>query len=275
MSLATVTTLRRTLHEWAHRAGNQKFLRDDQEAQLRRVLKDPNRRAQAHVAGWMLGTWHLGSGMLRVLEGDVAGFDEARQGQSLRRASLLARARHKSGPRRGTRGTKVWLPFSLLHGAWTSLLGLALHDPGAEPLYDFMRGLPDIAFSEKDSVAFFTRDLLRLRDGRRINMSTRLGPFEEVMQHFHSDERLFGRAMADLLDWHLQEARGTGKKFDDPGCRLYPVEAIAMSNVRDWLELPKVRIDHPLMHSNLGQMTPQTPWPSHELAAALERQARA
>lgn len=150
MSLTTVTTLRRSLHEWAHRAGNQKFLRDDQETLLRRVIKDPTRRTQAHVAAWMLGTWHLGNGMLRVLDSDAEGFDEARQGQALRRASLLARARHQNartqtGPRRGA---KARLPFSLLHGAWTSLLGLALHDPGAEPLYEFMQQLPDIAFTE-------------------------------------------------------------------------------------------------------------------------------
>ena len=91
MSLATITSLRRGLQEWAQRPGNVKFLRDDQTAQLRRVLADPTRRAQAHVAGWMLGTWHLGHGMHRVLEGDSGGFDEARQGQALRRSSLLAR----------------------------------------------------------------------------------------------------------------------------------------------------------------------------------------
>ena len=272
MSLATVTTLRRSLHEWAHRAGNQKFLRDDQEAQLRRVIKEPRRRTQAHVAAWMLGTWHLGNGMLRVLDRDHEGFDEARRGQSLRRASLLARARHQTGPRRGS---KVRLPFSLLHGAWTSLLGLSLHDPGAEPLYEFMLQLPDIAFSENDSVAFFVRELLALRAGRRPNISSRLGPFEEVMLRWNGDQRLLSRAMEDLLYWHMQEARGAGKSYDDPACRLYPVEVIAMQNVREWLELPPVRVDHPLMHGTLSQMTPQTAWPHHELANILERQTRA
>lgn len=272
MSLATVTTLRRSLHEWAHRAGNQKFLRDDQEAQLRRVLKDPSRRTQAHVAAWMLGTWHLGNGMLRVLDRDPEGFDEARQGQSLRRTSLLARASHQAGPRRGS---KVRLPFSLLHGAWTSLLGLALHDPGAEPLYEFMMQLPDIAFSETDSVAFFVRELLALRAGRRPKMSSRLGPFEDVILHWTSNERLLSRAMADLLDWHMKEAHGAGKNYDDPACLIYPVEVIAIHHVRIWLELPMPRVDHPLMHGSLAQMTPRTAWPHHELAVILERQARA
>lgn len=272
MSLAKMTTLRRSLHEWANNGGNQKFLRDEQEAQLRRVLGDRERRTQANVAAWMLGTWHLGSGMLRVLDGDHEGFDDARQGQSLRRASLLSRASHRRGPRRGS---KVLLPFSLLHGAWTALLGLSLHDPGAEPLYEFLLGLPDIAFTEKDSVAFFTRELLALRAGRRLNRSMRLGPFEEVMLQWNGDQRLFGRALEELLDWHLQEARGAGKNYDDPACRMYPVEVLAIQSVREWLELETPRVDHPLMHGNLAIMRPRTPFVGHELAVRLARQARA
>tara|TARA_R110002096_G_scaffold19232_14_gene64436 strand:+ start:742 stop:1563 length:822 start_codon:yes stop_codon:yes gene_type:complete len=271
MSLATLTSLHRGLHEWATRAGNQKFLCDEQEAQLRRVLRDPTRRTQANVAAWMLGSWHLGNGMLRVLNGESEGFDEARQGQTLRRTALLARNSQYTGPRRGN---KSRLPFSLLHGAWTSLLGLALHDPGAEPLYEFMMSLPDIAFSEKDSVAFFTRELLALRAGRRPNMSSRLGPFEEVMLHWKGDQRLLGRAMVDLLDWHLSEARSAGKSYDDPACRVFPVEIIAIQHVRQWVDLPMPRVDHPLMHTNLATMKPSLSWPQHELAAALERQLR-
>lgn len=270
MSLATITSLRRSLQEWAQRPGNVKFLRDDQEAQLRRGLSEPSRRAQAHVAGWMLGTWHLGHGMHRVLDGDSAGFDEVRQGQTLRRASLLARAAAPVA-QRGRRGEKVRLPFSLLHGAWTTLLGLALHDPGAEPLYEWLLGLPDIAFSEKDSLPFFTRELLALRAGRRVNRSSRLGDYEEILQHWGGDERLLGRALADALDRHLQQARGSGADFDDPACRLYPLEVLALQNVREWLELPTPKVDHPLMHGNLGKLRARSPWPQHDLARRLER----
>lgn len=272
MSLATITSLRRNLQEWAQRPGNVKFLRDDQEAQLRRGLSDPARRVQAQVAGWMLGTWHMGHGMYRLLDGDATAFDEVRQGQTLRRSSLLARAAAPVA-QRGRRGEKVRLPFSLLHGAWTTLLGLSLHDPGAEPLYEWLLGLPDIAFSEKDSLPFFTRELLALRAGRRVNRSSRLGDYEEVMQHWNGDERLLGRAITDILDRHLAQARGSGADFDDPPCRLYPLEAQAILNVRAWLELPTPKIDHPLMHGNLGKMRPSTPWPQHDLARRLERLA--
>lgn len=274
MSLATVTTLRRTLFEWAQRDGNRKFLCDDQEAQLRRVLDDPSRRTQAHVAAWMLGTWHCGNGMLRVLEGDPEGFDQAREGQGLRRAALLARAAAPNAIGGARRGTKARLPFSLLHGAWTALLGLSLHDPGAGPLYDFLLGLPDIVFTEHDELPFFVRELLSLRAGKRPNMTSRLGPYEEVLLHWHADDRVLGRTLEDLLDLHLKQARGTGAVFDDPACRLYPLEVHAVLRVREWLELSTPRVDHPLMHQNLGRMQPRTPWPQSELVARVERLVR-
>ena len=91
--------------------------------------------------------------------------------------------------------------------------------------------------------------------------------------HWRGDERLLGRAIADLLDVHLQQARGSGADFDDPACRLYPLEALALQNVREWLELPSPKVDHPLMHSNLGKMRARTPWPQHELAQRLARLA--
>lgn len=270
MSLATITSLRRNLQEWALRPSNAKFLKQDQETQLRRGLTDPTRRAQAQVAGWMLGTWHLGHGMHRLLDGDSGGIDEVRQGQGLRRASLLARlAAPDSG--RGRRGERVRLPFSLQHGAWTALLGLSLRDPGAEPLYAWLLELPDIAFSEKDSLPFFTRELLALRAGRRVNRSSRLGPYEEVLRHWQGDERLLARALVDVLDWHLQQARGSGADFDDPACRLCPLEALAVQEVRSWLELATPKVDHPLMHGALGRLSARTAWPQHELTRRLER----
>lgn len=224
MSLATITSLYRSLQEWAERDGNQRFLRDGQSVQLRESLGDPSRRTQANVAAWLLGTWHLGNGMLRVLQGEAAGFDEARSGQALRRASLLSRARHQISTRRGPRQQ---LPFSLLHGAWTALLGLSLHDPGAEPLYELLRQLPDSGFAADDHLPLFVRELLVLRAGQRPSQSARLGPFQDVVLHWQGDQHLLARDLQALLDWHLSEARGSGSALADPACRVYPLLVIA------------------------------------------------
>lgn len=270
MSLAAITTLRRQLHEWVARSANQKFLRDDQEAQLRESLADPRRRPQVHVAAWMLGTWHLGSGLHRVLEGDAEGFDEARVGQGLRRCSLLLRERHQGPGQRRTATAR--LPFSRLHGAWTALLGLALHDPGADALYELLRDEPESTFDDGEHLPLFTRELLALHAGQRPTLTPRLGPYQETLMHWHGEARVFAAHLAQLLDLHLEGTRGAGASFDDPPCRLYPVEVLAVRAVREWLGLTMPKVEHPMMFTNLGTMVPARAWPQHELVQRLERE---
>jgi hypothetical protein len=62
--------------------------------------------------------------------------------------------------------------------------------------------------------------------------------------------------------------------FDDPPCRLYPVEVLAVRSVRDLLGLPMPKVDHALMFTNLVTMPPTGPWPADELVARLERELR-
>lgn len=272
MSLAVITTLRRQLGEWTARAANEQFLRRDQEAQLRAALAGPVPRPQAHVAAWMLGTWHLTHGLMRVLDGDAEGFDAARVGQALRRGSLLLRMQQQPpAHRRG--GAR--LPFSRLHGTWTALLGLALHDPGAEPLLELLRGEPEGAFGDDEPLPLFTRALLQLHAGRRPAVTSRLGPWQAVLLQWDGDPRLLAQSLAQLLDRHLAATQSAADEFGDPPCKLYPVEVLAVQAVRTWLGLPMPKVDHPLMFTNLGTMRPTTPWPQHELVRRLEQQLRA
>ncbi len=270
MSLAAITSLRRNLTEWAERDGNRKFLREEQEAVLHASLDAPGRETQVQVAAWMLGTWHLGNGFVRVLGGDGRGFDEARQGQALRRCSLLLRARQQPTNRRGAGP----LPFSQLQGTLTVLLGLALDDPGAEPLYERMRNQPDGAFGEDTHLAAFTRELLALRAGERPVVTHRVGPYHDALLHWTGDERLFAQRLATTLDLHLESVRGRGATFDDPPCQLYPLEVLAVRSIRQWLDLPMPKVEHPLMFTNLVTMTPDPPWPAHDFVVRLERELR-
>jgi hypothetical protein len=267
MSLTAITSLRRSLTEWAERDANRRFLQRDQETQLAAAQRDPQRRTQVQVAAWMLGTWHLGHGLWQVLEGDAAGFDEARQGQTLRRCSLLLRLRQQPAGGRG-------VPFSLLQGALTALLALALHDPDAGPLFEGLRSLPERAFGADDQLALFARELLALHAGERPVVTTRLGPYQDVLAHWHSEPRVFAQRVADLLELHLQQARAGKAPFDDPSVRLYPFTALAIRHVRDWLGLPMPRIEHALMFTNLGTMQPTTPWPTLAAAERLEQELR-
>ncbi len=270
MSLAAITTLRRQLQEWAVRPANEKFLQKEQEAALRAAADDPARATQRHVAAWMLGTWHCGRGLWRVLEGEAEGFDEARIGQALRRSSLLLRERHQGPAHRRTGGKR--LPFSRLHGTWTALLGIALHDPGAEPLYDLLRDESESTFGEDEALPLFVRELLTIRAGQRPTVTPRLGPYQDVLVYWEAGGRSLAQALVELLNVHLDGTRGAGAPFDDPPCRLYPLEILAVRTVRDWLGLATPKVDHPLMHTNLGQMLPTRAWPQHELVAKLERE---
>ncbi|MBX3463518.1 MAG: hypothetical protein KF830_10120 [Planctomycetes bacterium] len=267
MSLAAITTLQRQLGEWADRDANQRFLQRDQEAQLEAALGDRRRRTQVHVAAWMLGTWHLGRGFHRVLAGEAAGFDEARCGQGLRRGSLRLRLAHQAPDRGGQ-------PFALPQAALTALLGLALGDPGVEPLLDHLRALPEAAFGADDGLPRFTRELLRLRAGERATVTGRLGPYEALLAHWSGDGRMFAQRIADLLDLQLAAAASSRAPFDDPGARLYPVVAAAIRQVREDLGLPTPKVDHPLLHTNLGTMRPIGPWPPHPLLRRLELELR-
>ena len=89
--------------------------------------------------------------------------------------------------------------------------------------------------------------------------------------HWRGDDHVLALRLAAVLDWHLTESRRTGGAFDDPGCRLYPVEIVAIRNVRRWLDLTSPKVDHALMATNLGTMAPRTPWPGDELVRRLSR----
>lgn len=268
MSLAVITTLSRNLSEWAGKAANERFLRVDQEQQLAASLGDPQRRPQVHVAAWMLGTWHLGHGFVQVMGGNGRGFDEARLGQTLRRCSLLLRERHQQPLRRSSAGK---LPFSLLQGTLTALLGLALHDPRAEDLYDLLLRQPDSAFGENDHLALFVRELLKMRAGERPVITPRLGPYQEVLGFWHDDQRLFALRQAAVLDLHLEQVQGAAATFNDPPCQIYPLEVLAVRAVREWLSLPNPKVEHPLMFTNLATMQPDPQWPTSDTVVRLER----
>lgn len=257
-----ITTLARGLHEWVERPANERFLVHEQEAILAGIA--PGRATpQAPVAAWLLGTFRLARGFARVLRGDGRGFDEARLGQALRRCSLLLRLRD------GTAGRD--LPFSLPQASLCALLGLALDDPAAEPLHDALRGLPDRRFGPGDELCLFTRELLRLAAGQRCTITAGLGAYAEILTHWDAGGHHFAQRLADALELHLQQVGGKVATFEDPPCRLYPVEVFAVRGVRLFCELPMPKVEHALMFTNLATMPVQGPWPADSLTAKLER----
>jgi len=262
-----ITSLARALLAWTERPANARLLCHEQERVLAAAAADPLQRAQVPVAAWLLGTWHLGTGLARVLQGDAQGFDTARIGQALRRCSLLRRRRHSDPRRLGA----AELPFSLTHAALTVLFALAFDDPRAEPLYELLAAVPDRRFDDQDHLALFARELLALRAGQRSTLPKGLGPYQDVMLHWRADPHVFAQKTAAALEHHLHEADRRGSPFEDPPVRLYPVEVLALASVRRFCGLPMPKIEHALMFTNMVTMQPRGPWPHDDLVARLEQ----
>lgn len=258
-----ITTLARGLQEWVDRPANERFLVHEQEAILE-ALQPGRPAAQAPVAAWLLGTFRLARGFTRVMRGDGRGFDEARIGQSLRRCSLLLRLGQQVPGRA--------MPYSLPQAALCALLALALGDGGAEPLFDELRGLPDRRFGPGEELCLFTRELLRLHAGQRCTITAGLGPYAEALMQWDAGGHHFAQRLAELLDLHVLQTGGKQATFEDPPCRLYPVEVFAVRAVRSWLELPTPKVEHAMMFTNLATMPVQGPWPADPLVAKLERE---
>ena len=280
MAAANPTSLERRLLDWADRPHTARFYRDGQLQQIEAALRDPRRTTQLSIGAWMLGTWYLGSGQARVLRSDLAGWDDVRIGQALQRTGLLLRAQRTA--RRTRHGDVPDLP--VLQGANCIATGLALDDPGGEPLCEIFRGLPDGAFNsasdggaDRDAWPLFVRELLELRAGRRPAVTPRLGPYGEILTGWLDDPALLARRLARLLDHHLERTRGSPgspAEFEEPGVLMFPVSVLAVRSVRATLGLPMPKVEHPLMFTNLLHSAPRGPWPADPLVARLERELR-
>jgi hypothetical protein len=164
-----------------------------------------------------------------------------------------------------------------LHGTWTALLGLALHDPGADPLYDLLRDEPEATFPEDEHLPLFTRELLlMLHAGERPNADAAARALPGSADALARRRRACSRSTSPPCSTCTSSARNPpGPPFDDPGCKLYPVEVLAVRSVREWLSLPMPKVDHPLMFTATScTMAPNGPWPKHDLLQRLERELR-
>ena len=106
-----------------------------------------------------------------------------------------------------------------------------------------------------------------------FRLNATLAPLESLRRNI---QVLGGLAHANAnggADGAGDHARGNGV-FDDPPCRLYPLEVLAVRNVRDLLGLKTPKVDHALMFTNLVTMQPVGPWRKDELVERLERELR-
>lgn len=205
-----------------------------------------------------------------MLGGDSAGWNEARLGLAFQRTALRLRC-----PRPKPRARNADAPdLPVLQAANCACLALSLDDPHAEELLAAFAGLPDSSFGAGDAYPLFVRELLRLRDGGRVNVSPRLEVYGDVLQLWSGDPSVLARRLAALLDHHLDRTQGSPGKpaeFDEPGVMLYPAEVLAVRAIRHDLGLPWPKVEHALMFTNLATMVPGGPWPKDALLHRIEQ----
>ena len=269
MTLQDVTNLQRRLRDWAQQPSTERNFKRGPEQMIEGALQDPRRVTQLSISGYLLGTWHLGAGQARVLQGDGLGWDAVRLGLCLQRTALLLRCAPGAKARNDDAADRPGL-----QSANSCCLVLALADPtpDGEELMAAFAELPDDRFGEGDAYPLFVRELLRLRDQRRPTVSPRLGPYAETLQLWDSDEGTLSRRLQALCDLHLEQTRGqpgAPASFDEPGLMLYPAEILAVRSVRRALGKAWPKVEHPLLFTNLVQMQPDGPWPEDPLLDRL------
>ena len=270
MPPANVTTIERRLHDWASRSANERHYEKSQVQLIEAALADRRRTTQLATGAYLLGTWHLASGQSAVLRGDMDAWSDIRIGASLQRTSMLLRSRTR---RRQTRhGEQPDLPT--LQAANCVAMSLALDDPGAEPLYETFRTLPNSAFHETSAYPLFVKAVLMLRANQRPTLNRALGSYGEIIRHWNGEAELLARRLAELLDIHLgqtQSRPGHPADFGERGVQLFPLEVLMVKQVRATMEEPMPKVEHPLMFTNLATTHPRGPWPSLGLLEQLER----
>ena len=279
------TTLARQLQDWSQRPSNERHYCTGQLQQIDAALKDPRRGTQLAIGAYLLGVWYLATGQDRVLRGKTDAWDEVRLGASLQRVGLLLRAfsnrASQGGHQPRSRGREDFADLPLLQGANCVAICLSLDEPGAEPLYECFRSLPDTRFGAADCWPLFVREIVSIRAGRRPTLTGRLGPYADIIRHWHGDLDLMARKMPELLDLHLDRTQGKPgepAEFEEPSVRLFPLEPRMLQAVRQTLNLPTPKFDHSLCFTNLGITSPRGPWPTDvvltQLQAKLPRRAR-
>ena len=258
-----VTSLQRRLREWTLQPSTERNFHRGPVRMVEDALADPRRSTQLSIAGYLLGTWHLGCGELTVLEGDQSGWERIRLGAAFQRTSLWLRCQKRTNTRRGEAAD---LP--VLQTANCAALVLALDDPDGEELLEAYAELPQDRFGENDAWPLFLHELLGLRQHRRSVITPRLGLDGDVLQAWTGDSDMLARRLQSLCDLHLEctrSAPGQPAEFDEPGIMLIPAAVLAVRAVRRSLDLRTPKIEHPMMFTNLVQSTAVGAWPQDPL----------
>lgn len=93
-------------------------------------------------------------------------------------------------------------------------------------------------------------------------------------------ESAFDDLMTEMADYHLSQAasasnEGSWNEFEDMSYWLFPVELLAVLRLREWLNIPSVKLTHPLFGvTPLGSLHFPPRQPAHDVLDLAEKKFR-
>jgi hypothetical protein len=239
--------------------------------QVESGLRDRTKAALVYMSMACIATWHAANGELRILDGDVAGWDQLRLGVGYQRAALLGQYRHFETLT--VPGKRLHItPFMLSHGV---VMGLATADPGGAALQEMHAARMPAGFFDSSFLTYprFVRHLLAIRAGAKPAPDEAGGVYAPILAAW-ADPAQLAKPLAAALDWHVEriheKSKGDNAEFGWPEIMAFPAEVLACLRIREGLGLPNPMVDHPFLANALGERPPARPWPDDALLRRCE-----
>jgi hypothetical protein len=270
-----VDKLHGLLREWVRRPDNEQFMYRSRVQQVEAGLADRSKAALVFMSMGLVAAWHAANGEVRVLDGDVGGWDQLRLGVGYQRLSLLGR--YRSFETLTAPGKRFHVtPFMLANAV---VMGLATGDPGGEPLQQIFTGRMPADFLAASFLTYprFVRQLLAIRAGGKPAPDEAGGVHAPILASWSDPARL-AKPLAAALDWHTErieeKSRGDNAEFGWPEVMAFPAEILACLRIRETLGLANPEVDHPFLANALGVRPPARPWPDDPLSRRCEAYLR-
>lgn len=267
-----LTGIRSRAENWVNEPIKRELFFDDPQQKLDKALMGHSERdaLQAAIAMEHLGVWQAMHGIVSVLSGDPGGWQQLKL--SISYVSWHFKVVYDSYLR-DTRENKQ-LRFMLNEPAlwFAQALALGCTDEArwlGDRLVDHFRGKLFGIWPQTPLEPFLSRLHCRSRRQSDEPLERGLGVYQQIIDTWDRDQGSFSRALVAACEQHLIET-------DDPNDDgfpafmnwphiYFPVEILAIANVRRDLQMPMPEIDHPLMQTPLAKVPPNIETPADTL----------
>ena len=233
----------------------------------------------------VMAVYYGRKGMIRVLDGDRAGWEEIQKGVAYHFWRLKIRAQRffKTALLQPTLAVKS-LDLEVASTGCLFCYYLASgSEVGQRYTIDVLKGIATVpgAVNERYwETRIFEPFVLRLNQKQETfelpdSLEQRdLGRYAKVLEHWNDPDRL-AEVIFGLCDYHCRNMEDFGgdwrPEFDDPPFNLVPCEIVAIYALRGKLGLVTPRVEHPLLLTPLSEIPRETEPYVDDILARVQR----